>query len=341
MRALVKSKAEVGLWLERRPLPTCGAREVLIKVHKTAICGSDVHIYNWDRWSQNNVPVGTITGHEFVGKVIEVGSEVTRIKVGQRVSAEGHITCESCRNCRAGRKHLCRKTIGIGVQRNGAFAEYVSVPVVNVYPLPDEISDDMAAIFDPFGNAVHTALSFPLVGEDVLITGAGPIGAMAAAVAKFVGAKNVVVTDINDYRLGLAAKLGATRCVNIKQENLEDVMHELKIVEGFDVAMEMSGNVAAFTQILDTANHGAKIACLGIFGDDLKVDWNKVIFKGLELKGVYGREIFDTWYKMTSKLQSGLDISPIITNQFSADDFQAGFDCMLSGKSGKVILNWV
>ena len=341
MRALVKSKAEVGIWLEERPLPKCGPREVLIQVHKTAICGSDVHIYNWDRWSQNNVPVGTITGHEFVGKVVEIGADVIEVAVGQRASAEGHIICETCRNCRAGRKHLCRKTIGIGVQRDGAFAEFVAVPAVNVYPLPDEISDDMAAIFDPFGNAVHTALSFPLVGEDVLITGAGPIGAMAAAVARFVGAKNIVVTDVNEYRLDLAKKLGATRVVNVQNEKLQDVMRDLKIVEGFDVAMEMSGNAAAFTQILDTANHGAKIACLGIFGEDLCVDWNKVIFKGLELKGVYGREIFDTWYKMTSMLQSGLDISPIITNHFAADDFQAGFDCMLSGKSGKVILNWV
>jgi threonine 3-dehydrogenase len=340
MKALVKSKGEVGLWMEDRPLPQCGPLDVLVKINKTAICGTDIHIYNWDKWSQENVPVGLITGHEFAGEVVEIGEFVKQVKVGARVSAEGHVTCGVCRNCRAGNQHLCNETQGIGVQINGAFAEYVVVPATNIYQLPDGVSDEMGSILDPFGNAVHTALSFPVVGEDVLITGAGPVGVMAAAVARFAGAKNVVITDVNDHRLELASKLGATRAVNVAKTDLKAVMQDLKIVEGFDVAMEMSGNPAAFTQIIDTANFGAKIACLGVYADDLTVDWNKVIFKSLVLKGVYGREMFDTWYKMTSMLLSGLNIDAVITDHFKVDDFQTGFDKMLSGKSGKVILDW-
>ena len=340
MQVLVKSKAEVGIWLEDKPMPQCGPQDVLVKVNKTAICGTDVHIYNWDKWSQANVPLGTTTGHEFAGVVVEVGKYVKDIQEGDRVSAEGHITCGVCRNCRAGRKHLCNKTDGIGVNVDGAFAEFVVVPAANIYKLPDGISDTMAAIFDPFGNAVHTALSFPLVGEDVLITGAGPVGVMASAVARSSGAKNIVVTDVNDYRLSLAKQLGATTVVNIQNTDLQTVMRDLKIVEGFDVAMEMSGNVAALNQIIETANNGAKIACLGIFTEKVDLDWNKVIFKGLELKGIYGREIFDTWYKMTAMLLSGLNIDAVITDSYPIADFQAGFDKMLSGKSGKVILDW-
>jgi threonine 3-dehydrogenase len=340
MKALVKSKGEVGLWMEDRPVPECGPLEVLVKVNKTAICGTDIHIYNWDKWSQENVPVGLITGHEFAGEVVEIGEFVKEVKVGARVSAEGHVTCAVCRNCRAGNQHLCNETQGIGVQINGAFAEYVVVPAANIYQLPDGVSDEMGSILDPFGNAVHTALSFPVVGEDVLIAGAGPVGIMAAAVARFAGAKNVVITDVNEHRLELATKLGATCAVNIAKTDLKTVMQDLKIVEGFDVAMEMSGSPAAFTQIIDTANFGAKIACLGVYANDLTVDWNKVIFKSLVLKGIYGREMFDTWYKMTSMLLSGLNIDAVITDHFKVDDFQAGFDKMLSGKSGKVILDW-
>ena len=340
MKVLAKSKPELGLWMEERPIPECGPRDVLVKVHKTAICGTDIHIYNWDKWSQENVPVGLTTGHEFSGVVVEIGKYVKEVAVGARVSAEGHITCGICRNCRAGRKHLCNKTEGIGVNVNGAFAEYIAVPAENIYKIPEGISDEIGAILDPLGNAVHTALSFPLVGEDVLIAGSGPIGIMAAAVARFAGAKNVVITDVNQYRLSLAEKIGVTRAVNITDTDLTDVMRDLKIVEGFDVAMEMSGNNSAFNQIVETANNGAKIACLGIFSSDVTADWNKVIFKGLEIKGVYGREIFDTWYKMTSMLLSGLNVDAIITDHYPVDDFQSAFDKMLSGKSGKVVLEW-
>jgi threonine 3-dehydrogenase len=299
-----------------------------------------MHIYNWDEWSQNTIPVPMVVGHEYVGEVVGMGEEVKGFNVGDRVSGEGHITCGHCRNCRAGRRHLCRNTEGVGVNRPGAFAEYLVIPAFNAFKIPDNISDDLASIFDPFGNAVHTALSFDLVGEDVLITGAGPIGIMAAAVAKHVGARHVVVTDINPYRLELAKKMGATRAVDVSKEDLKDVMNELGMTEGFDVGLEMSGVPVAFRDMLNKMNHGGKIAMLGIPPQDVAVDWNQVIFKGLVIKGIYGREMFETWYKMASLLQSGLDLSPIITHTFSIDDFQKGFDTMGSGQSGKVILDW-
>ena len=340
MKSLVKAKAEKGIWLQDTPKPEVGHNDLLIKIRKTAICGTDMHIYNWDEWSQNTIPVPMVVVHEYVGEVVGMGQEVKGFEVGDRVSGEGHITCGHCRNCRAGRVHLCRNTEGVGVNRPGAFAEYLVIPAFNAFKIPDNISDDLASIFDPFGNAVHTALSFDLVGEDVLITGAGPIGIMAAAVAKHVGARHVVVTDINPYRLELAKKMGATRTVDVSKENLQDVMDELGMSEGFDVGLEMSGVPVAFRDMLNKMNHGGKIAMLGIPPQDVAVDWNQVIFKGLVIKGIYGREMFETWYKMASLLQSGLDLSPIITHTFSIDDFQKGFDTMGSGHSGKVILDW-
>ncbi|MCH8492908.1 MAG: L-threonine 3-dehydrogenase [Idiomarina sp.] len=340
MKALAKLKAEPGLWLTETDKPECGYNDLLIKIKKTAICGTDVHIYKWDEWSQNTIPVGMTVGHEYVGIVAEVGDGVKGFKVGDRVSGEGHITCGHCRNCRAGRRHLCRNTVGVGVNRAGAFAEFLAIPADNAFKIPDEISDDMAAIFDPFGNAVHTALSFDLVGEDVLITGAGPIGIMAAAVARHAGARHVVITDINDYRLELAEQMGATRAVNTSKTNLRDVMNELGMTEGFDVGLEMSGVPIAFNQMLTAMNHGGKVALLGIPPGDMAIDWNQVIFKGLVIKGIYGREMFETWYKMAALLQSGLDLSPILTHHFKVDEFQTGFDIMLSGQSGKVILDW-
>ena len=340
MKSLVKAKAEKGIWLQDTPEPEVGHNDLLIKIRKTAICGTDMHIYNWDEWSQKTIPVPMVVGHEYVGEVVGMGQEVKGFKVGDRVSGEGHITCGHCRNCRAGRVHLCRNTEGVGVNRPGAFAEYLVIPAFNAFKIPDNISDDLASIFDPFGNAVHTALSFDLVGEDVLISGAGPIGIMAAAVAKHVGARHVVVTDINPYRLELAKKMGATRAVDVSKEDLKDVMNELGMTEGFDVGLEMSGVPVAFRDMLNKMNHGGKIAMLGIPPQDVAIDWNQVIFKGLVIKGIYGREMFETWYKMASLLQSGLDLSPIITHTFSIDDFQKGFDTMGSGHSGKVILDW-
>ena len=340
MKSLVKAKAEKGIWLQDTPKPEVGHNDLLIKIRKTAICGTDMHIYNWDEWSQNTIPVPMVVGHEYVGEVVGMGQEVKGFNVGDRVSGEGHITCGHCRNCRAGRVHLCRNTEGVGVNRPGAFAEYLVIPAFNAFKIPDNISDDLASIFDPFGNAVHTALSFDLVGEDVLITGAGPIGIMAAAVAKHVGARHVVVTDINPYRLELAKKMGATRAVDVSKEDLKDVMNDLGMTEGFDVGLEMSGVPVAFRDMLNKMNHGGKIAMLGIPPQDVAIDWNQVIFKGLVIKGIYGREMFETWYKMASLLQSGLDLSPIITHTFSSDDFQKGFDTMGSGQSGKVILDW-
>jgi threonine 3-dehydrogenase len=340
MKTLSKLKAEKGIWLTDADVPECGYNDVLIKIKKTAICGTDMHIYNWDEWSQNTIPVPMTVGHEFVGVIESVGEGVSGFEIGDRVSGEGHITCGHCRNCRAGRRHLCRNTVGVGVNRSGAFAEYLSIPAVNAFKLPADISDDMAAIFDPFGNAVHTALSFDLVGEDVLITGAGPIGIMAAAVCRHVGARHVVITDVNDYRLELAEKMGATRAVNVINTDLKDVMNDLGMTEGFDVALEMSGVPSAVQSMLATMNNGGKIAMLGIPPSDMAVDWNQVIFKGLQIKGIYGREMFETWYKMVSLLQSGLDISAIVTHQFKVEEFQKGFDTMGSGKSGKVILEW-
>lgn len=340
MKSLVKAKREKGIWLQDTPEPEVGHNDLLIKIRKTAICGTDMHIYNWDEWSQQTIPVPMVVGHEYVGEVVGMGQEVRGFEIGDRVSGEGHITCGHCRNCRAGRRHLCRNTTGVGVNRPGAFAEYLVIPAFNAFKIPDNISDELASIFDPFGNAVHTALSFDLVGEDVLITGAGPIGAMAAAVARHVGARHVVITDINPYRLELAKKMGATRTVDVSKEDLKDVMTEIGMSEGFDVGLEMSGVPSAFRDMLDKMNNGGKVAMLGIPPSDVAIDWNQVIFKGLVVKGIYGREMFETWYKMASLLQSGLDLSPVITHQFDIDDFQKGFDQMGSGESGKVILNW-
>lgn len=340
MKALAKLQAAPGLSMTDVPHPEVGHNDLLIKITKTAICGTDIHIWNWDDWAQKTIPVPMHVGHEYVGVVAGMGSEVQGFKIGDRVSGEGHITCGHCRNCRAGRRHLCRNTTGVGVNREGAFAEYLVIPAFNAFPIPDDISDDLASIFDPFGNAVHTALSFNLVGEDVLITGAGPIGIMAVAIAKHVGARHVVITDVNDFRLDLARKMGATRAVNVAKEDLKTVMQELHMSEGFDVGLEMSGNPHAFRQMLETMNHGGKVALLGIPPANTSIDWNQVIFKGLEIKGIYGREMFETWYKMVALIQSGLDISPIITHHFKVDDFEAGFAAMLSGQSGKVILDW-
>ena len=340
MKALVKTKPERGIWLEDIPMPEVGHNDVLIRVRRTAICGTDIHIFQWDDWASSTIPVGMNVGHEFCGEIVETGSEVKGFEIGDRVSAEGHITCGVCRNCRAGRRHLCMNTYGIGVNRPGAFAEYISVPAFNVFKLPITISDDMASILDPLGNATHTALSFDLVGEDVLITGAGPIGIMAVAIAKYAGARHVVITDVNDYRLGLALEMGATRALNVKHESIDDAMNELGMEEGFDVGMEMSGNPQAFRDLLRTMHHGGNVAILGIPPEDMAVDWNQVIFKGLILKGIYGREMFETWYKMSSMLQSGLNISPIITHHFGVDDYLPAFELMESGQSGKIILNW-
>jgi threonine 3-dehydrogenase len=340
MKALAKLHSEKGIWMTECEKPAVGHNDLLIKIHKTAICGTDMHIYNWDEWAQNTIPVPMVVGHEYVGEVVDMGQEVRGFVVGDRVSGEGHITCGYCRNCRAGRRHLCRNTTGVGVNRQGAFAEYLAIPAFNAFKIPHNIPSDLAAIFDPFGNAVHTALSFDMVGEDVLITGAGPIGIMAAAVARHVGARNVVITDINEYRLSLAIKMGATRAVNVSNTKLIDVMNELGMTEGFDVGLEMSGVPAALRDMLDKINNGGKIAMLGIPPNDVAIDWNQVIFKGLVIKGIYGREMFETWYKMASLIQSGLDLKPMVTHQFAVDDFQQGFDTMGSGQSGKVILNW-
>ncbi|MFT6193332.1 MAG: threonine 3-dehydrogenase [Cognaticolwellia sp.] len=340
MKSLAKLKSAPGIWMTDSPIPEVGHNDLLIKIKKTAICGTDIHIYNWDEWAQKTIPVPMVIGHEYAGEVVGMGQEVRGFTLGDRVSGEGHITCGYCRNCRAGRTHLCRNTVGVGVNRSGSFAEYLVLPAFNAFKLPDEISDDLAAIFDPFGNAVHTALSFNLVGEDVLITGAGPIGIMAAAVAKHVGARHVVITDVNEYRLDLARKMGASRAVNVTKEKLTDVMRNLGMTEGFDVGMEMSGVPMAFIDMLDNMNNGGKIAMLGIPGQDMAIDWSQIIFKGLTIKGIYGREMFETWYKMASLIQSGLDLSPMITHHFNIDDFQQGFDIMRSGQSGKVILNW-
>ncbi|HOT10948.1 MAG TPA: L-threonine 3-dehydrogenase [Polyangiaceae bacterium] len=340
MKALIKAKPEVGIWMGEVPKPEIGPNDLLIRIRKTAICGTDIHIYHWDDWAQKTIPVPMVVGHEFAGEVVEIGSAVEGFHIGDRVSGEGHITCGYCRNCRAGKRHLCRNTKGVGVNRQGCFAQYLSLPAFNAFKLPDSISDDQAAVFDPFGNAAHTALSFDLVGEDVLITGAGPIGCMAAAICKHVGARFVVVTDVNPYRLELASKLGASRVVNVRQQKLEDVMNELGMTEGFDVGLEMSGTPSAFQQMLATMNHGGRIGLLGIPPKETLIDWNHVIFKGLIIKGIYGREMFETWYKMSAMLQSGLNIQPIITHRFAIDDFQAGFDVMRSGQSGKVVLCW-
>ena len=340
MKALAKLESRKGIWMTSADVPAVGPNDVLIKIKRSSICGTDIHIYNWDAWAAATIPVPMVVGHEYAGEIVEIGSEVQGFKVGDRVSGEGHITCGYCRNCRAGRRHLCRNTLGVGVNRPGSFAEYLSLPAFNLFKLPDDIPDDLASIFDPFGNAVHTALSFDVTGEDVLITGAGPIGIMAAAIVRHIGARHVVVTDINDYRLSLAAKMGATRTVNVAKESLQDVMAEIGMVEGFDVVLEMSGAKAAIDSMLQVINNGGKIAMLGIPPAAMPLDWNPIIFKGLTIKGIYGREMFETWYKMASLIQSGLDINPVITHHFGIDDFQQGFDIMNSGQSGKVVLHW-
>ncbi|MDG2223186.1 MAG: L-threonine 3-dehydrogenase [Rubripirellula sp.] len=340
MKALVKRKSEPGLWLEEVPKPTIGINDVLIRVDRTGICGTDVHIYKWDAWAAKTIPVPMVVGHEFVGEIVETGSNVSDFEPGQIVSGEGHVVCGRCRNCWAGRRHLCGATKGVGVNRPGAFAEYVALPMTNVWHHDAAIDRDIAAIFDPFGNAVHTALSFPVLGEDILITGAGPIGCMAAAVAKHAAARHVVVTDVNPWRLDLAKKMGATRTVDVRSESLSDVQRELGMEEGFDVGLEMSGNPDAFRDMIRQMNHGGRIAMLGIPTETLAIDWNDVVFNMLTIKGIYGREMYETWYKMTVMLQSGLDISAIITDRFHFSDFQQGFDVMMSGQSGKVILNW-
>ena len=340
MKALVKKEASPGIWLDDVPEPKVGPNDVLIEIDRTAICGTDMHIYKWDAWAQKTIPVPMAVGHEYCGRIVDMGSEVRGLKTGDRVSGEGHITCGYCRNCRAGRRHLCRNTVGVGVNRPGAFAEYLAIPAVNAFHLPDLIRDDIASILDPFGNATHTALAFNMVGEDVLITGAGPIGIMAVAIARFVGARNVVITDVNDYRLELARKLGATRAVNVSRDSLDKVMKELNMQEGFDVGLEMSGSPAALREMLRTMNNGGSVAILGIPPEDAAIDWNQVIFKGLTIKGIYGREMFETWYKMSALLQSGLNIDPIITHHFPIQEYLEGFETMGSGKSGKVILDW-
>ena len=340
MKALVKRHSKPGLWLEDVPKPEIGINDVLIKVDRTGICGTDLHIYNWDAWAQKTIPVPLVVGHEFVGEIVAVGSNVVDFHQGEIVSGEGHVVCGRCRNCLAGRRHLCADTKGIGVNRPGAFAEYIALPMTNVWHHSEGISRDVASIFDPFGNAVHTALSFELLGEDVLITGAGPIGAMAAAVARHAGARYVVVTDVNPFRLELAQKLGATLSVDVRTQRIADAQKKLGMREGFDVGLEMSGNATAFREMLANMAHGGKIAMLGIPEGDMAIDWNTVIFNILTIKGIYGREMYETWYKMTVMLQSGLDISPVITRRLHYTEFEKGFAAMKSGESGKVILNW-
>ncbi len=341
MKALVKAKPDVGIWMQDVPIPIVGPNDVLIKIKKTAICGTDIHIYDWDEWAQKHVAVPLVTGHEFVGEVVEIGKEVkTYFDIGARVSGEGHIACGHCRNCRAGRSHLCRSNVSVGVTRNGCFAEYLSIPATNAYPIPETIPDSQASILDPFGNAAHTALSFDLVGEDVLITGAGPVGIMAAAIAKHVGARYVVISDVNEYRLKLAEKIGVTLAINPLKTTLKQVMQQLKMTEGFDVGLEMSGNAQAFNDMITYMNHAGKVALLGFLPENTGINWSKVIMKGLVIKGIYGREMYDTWYKMITMLQSGLNIAPVITHEFAIQDYQKAFETMHSGLSGKVILNW-
>ncbi len=340
MKALVKARSEPGIWMEQVPVPEIGPADVLVKIRKTAICGTDVHIYKWDDWSQKTIPVPMTIGHEFVGEIVEVGHEVEDFAAGDRISGEGHIVCRHCRNCRAGREHLCRDTKGVGVNRPGAFAEYLSLPAHNAYKLPEGLSDDIAAILDPFGNAAHTALSFDLVGEDVLITGAGPIGIMAGAIAKKIAARHIVITDINPYRLELARSLGIAHAVDVSKTTLAEVMEDLGMREGFDVGLEMSGSPRALNDMLEAMIHGGKVALLGIPPGEAALDLTQVVFKGLTLKGIYGREMFETWYKMIALIQEGLDLSPILTHRFPVERYQEGFEVMSSGQSGKVVLDW-
>jgi threonine 3-dehydrogenase len=340
MRAIAKLKSEPGLWMTDVPVPEVGDDDVLIRVSKTGICGTDLHIHQWDDWAKKTIPVPMVVGHEFVGEIVEVGQHVRDFEPGMRVSGEGHVVCGRCRNCMAGRRHLCKESKGIGVNRPGAFAEYVCIPSANVWEHPAEVDDEIAAIFDPLGNAVHTALQFDLRGEDVLITGAGPIGCMAAAVAKHTGARHIVVTDLNPFRLDLARQLGATRTVDVRSEKLADVQRELGMEEGFDIGLEMSGNTHAFADMIDNLCHGGKVALLGIPSKDFAIDWNKVIFNMLTIRGVYGREMYETWYKMTVFVQAGMDVRPVITHRLKAEQFQDGIDAMLGGDCGKVVLDW-
>ena len=340
MKALVKKHSEPGLWLDDIPMPTIGINDVLIEVLRTGICGTDVHIYKWDAWAQKTIPVPMAVGHEFVGRIVEAGANVKDFHVGDIVSGEGHVVCGRCRNCLAGRRHLCKDTKGIGVNRPGAFAEYLSLPMTNVWVHDPAIPRDVQSIFDPFGNAVHTALSFDLLGEDVLITGAGPIGIMAAAVARHAAARYVVITDVNPYRLELAKRMGATLAVDVRSQSLADAQRQLGMKEGFDVGLEMSGNPAAFRDLVANMCHGGKIAMLGIPEREMAIDWNTVVFNMLTIKGIYGREMYETWYKMTVMLQSGLDIGPVITHRFPYQEFEKGFQAMISGQSGKVVLTW-
>ncbi|EKD73419.1 MAG: hypothetical protein ACD_45C00321G0002 [uncultured bacterium] len=340
MKALTKTKPERGIWLNEVAKPIIGHNDVLIKVKKTAICGTDIHIYNWDDWAQQTIPLPLTIGHEFSGEIVEIGQDVKGFKIGDRVSGEGHIACGFCRNCRAGRRHICRKNESVGVTRAGCFAEYISLPAVNAYPVPDNITDKQAAILDPLGNAVHTALAFSVVGEDVLITGAGPVGIMAAAVTRHVGARHIVITDVNPYRLDLAKKMGASLALDTQQISLKEAMTTLDMREGFDVGLEMSGHPAAFNDMLKHMNHAGKIALLGFLPHETQIDWNHIIMKGLQIKGIYGREMFETWYKMICMLQSGLDVSSVITHEFHFSEYQKAFDTLLSGKSGKIIMSW-
>ncbi len=340
MKAIIKKESGVGLELVEAVAPEVGINDILIKVLKTGICGTDLHIYNWDAWAQKTIPVPMIVGHEFVGEVVETGANVTDFRIGDIVSGEGHVVCGRCRNCLAGRRHLCAETEGIGVNRPGAFAEYISLPMTNVWHHSDGIGLDLASIFDPFGNAAHTALSFPVLGEDVLITGAGPIGIMAAAIVKHAGARFVVITDLNEYRLDLARKMGVTKAVNPTKQSLNAVQEELGMSEGFDVGLEMSGNANAFQDMIANMCHGGKIALLGIPSQSFEIDWNTVVFNMLTIKGIYGREMYETWYKMTVMLQSGLNIEPVITHRFHYTEFEKGFAAMNSGDSGKVVLDW-
>ncbi|MCC7474959.1 MAG: L-threonine 3-dehydrogenase [Pirellulales bacterium] len=340
MKALVKSRAERGLWLEDVPEPECGINDVLIRVLKTGICGTDLHIYNWDAWAKKTIPVPLVVGHEFVGEVVAVGSNVVGFKPGHIVSGEGHVVCGRCRNCMAGRRHLCRETRGVGVNRPGAFAELISLPMTNVWRHAPGIDLDVASIFDPLGNAVHTALSFDVLGEDVLITGAGPIGIMAAAVVRHAGARHVVITDVNPARLELATKMGVTRAVDVRSTRVADVQQDLGMAEGFDVGLEMSGNPNAFRELLANMCHGGRIAMLGIPSEEIAIDWSLVVFNMLTIKGIYGREMYETWYKMSVLIQSGMDIRPVITHRLPYSEFEKGFQAMQSGNSGKVILDW-
>ena len=340
MKALVKSSNERGIWMENIPEPECNTNDVKIKITHTSICGTDLHIYKWDEWAQKTLVTPLTIGHEFCGIIEEIGPGVTHYEPGQRVSGEGHITCGNCRNCRAGKRHLCQKTNGVGIHKDGAFAEYLIIPESNIWPIHNDIPSDIAAFFDPFGNAVHTSLSYEMVGEDVLITGAGPIGLMATAICKFVGARNVVITDINDYRLALAKEMGATKAINVSKHSITEFYSQLNMTSGFDVGLEMSGNPEAFRSMLGHMFHGGKVALLGLLPDSTRIDWDDIIFKGLKVKGIYGREMYETWYKMEQMLRSGLDISKVLTHKLSVDEYEKAFNIMEAGECGKIVLEW-